>query len=60
MRAGYMEDFNAALANSLAVAINDATRVAVFKARWLNRAMLLAVLTILFLSLGRVAGGTGQ
>jgi len=55
-----MEDFNAALANSLAVAINDATRVAVFKARWLNRAMLLAVLTILFLSLGRVAGGTGQ
>jgi len=55
-----IEDFNAALANSLAVAINDATRVAVFKARWLNRAMVLAVLTILFLSLGRVAGGPGQ
>lgn len=46
-------DFNAALANSLAQAINDATRVALFKARWLNGAMILAVVTILFLSLAR-------
>lgn len=53
-------DFNAALANSLAQEINGATRVALFKARWLNRAMILAVGTILFLSLGRVAGGPGQ
>lgn len=53
-------DFNAALANSLAQEINGATRVALFKARWLNRAMILAVATILFLSLGRVAGGPAQ
>ena len=48
--------FNAALANSLAQAVNNATSVAVFKARWLNRAMILAVATILFLSLGRLLG----
>jgi hypothetical protein len=50
-------DFNAALAGSLAEAINHATQVALFKARWLNRAMLLAVVTILFLSLARLGGG---
>ena len=49
-------DFNAALANSLAEAINHATQVALFKARWLNRAMILAVVTILFLSLARLGG----
>jgi hypothetical protein len=49
-------DFNAALAGSLADEIDDATRTALFKARWLNRAMTLAVVTILFLSAGRVAG----
>jgi hypothetical protein len=49
-------DFNAALAGSLADEIDDATRTALFKARWLNRAMILAVVTILFLSAGRVAG----
>lgn len=48
--------FNAALAGSLAEAINRATQVALFKARWLNRAMILAVLTILFLSLARALG----
>jgi hypothetical protein len=48
--------FNAALANSLATAVNDATRVALFKSTWLNRAMLLAVATILLLSLGRITG----
>lgn len=51
-------DFNAALANSLAEAINHATQVALFKARWLNRAMILAVVTILFLSLARLGGGS--
>jgi hypothetical protein len=50
-------DFNAALAGSLAEAINRATLVALFKARWLNRAMILAVATILFLSFARLAGG---
>jgi hypothetical protein len=50
-------DFNAALAASLAEAINRATQVALFKARWLNRAMILAVVTILFLSLARLGGG---
>lgn len=50
--------FNAALANSLAIAVNDATRVAVFKAAWLNRATVLAVATILLLSLGRIAGAS--
>ena len=49
-------DFNAALAGSLADEIDDATGTALFKARWLNRAMILAVVTILFLSAGRVAG----
>ena len=53
-------DFNAALAASLAEAINNATRVAVFKAAWLNRAMILAVLTILFLSLSRLTGGAAE
>ncbi len=51
-------DFNAALAGSLAEAINRATQVALFKARWLNRAMILAVVTILFLSLARLIGGS--
>ena len=49
-------DFNAALAGSLALAINAGTRIAVFKARWLNRGMILAVVTILFLSLSRFTG----
>ncbi len=43
-------------AASAAAAVNDATRVALFKATWLNRAMLLAVATILLLSLGQLAG----
>lgn len=49
-------DFNAALAGSIALAINNGTRIAVFKARWLNRGMILAVITILFLSLSRLTG----
>lgn len=49
-------DFNAALANSLGH--RDQRRVALFKARWLNRAMILVVVTILLLSLSRVAGGS--
>ena len=52
----HIADFSAALAVSLADEIDDATRTALFKARWLNRAMVLAVLTILLLSAGRVAG----
>ena len=47
-------DFNAALANSLAEAINNVTVVAIFKAAWLNRSMVLAVATILCLSVARL------
>jgi len=51
-----IRDFNAALAGSLAWAINNATDHALHKGRWLNRAMAIAVVTILFLSLSRLAG----
>ena len=53
-----VSDFHAALAHSLAEAINNVTAVAVFKATWLNRAMVLAVLAILCLSVGRLFGTT--
>lgn len=49
--------FNQALAGSLAITVNQLTEVAFYKSRWLNRAFVLAMGTILMLSLSRIAGG---